>query len=83
MEVVLALPRACRSVTLELPAGATVGDAVEASGLPLEGTAGQAVYGVRVATDAPLRDGDRVELLRPLQLDPKQARRLRAARARD
>jgi putative ubiquitin-RnfH superfamily antitoxin RatB of RatAB toxin-antitoxin module len=32
-----------------------------------------------VATDAVLRDGDRLELLRPLQADPKDARRRRAA----
>ena len=29
-----------------------------------------------------LHDGDRIELLRGLQLDPKQARRLRAERAK-
>lgn len=30
-----------------------------------------------------LRDGDRVELYRPLQVDPKEARRLRAQRQRE
>lgn len=80
VEVLLALPRAHRAVALELADGATVGEAVVASGLPLEGIDGQAVFGVRVSADAPLRDGDRVELLRPLQMDPKEARRRRAAR---
>jgi putative ubiquitin-RnfH superfamily antitoxin RatB of RatAB toxin-antitoxin module len=82
VEVVLALPREHRAVLVELPAGATVGDAVAASGLPLEGVDGYAVFGVRVAVDALLREGDRVELLRPLLLDPKDARRRRAARPR-
>ena len=80
MEVLLALPRAHRSVVVELQAGATVADAVAASGLPLDGIDGYAVYGVRSAADAALNEGDRVELLRPLQLDPKEARRRRAAR---
>ena len=81
VEVVLAWPRAHRAVTVELGATATVADAVTASGLPLDGIDGCAVFGVRAAGDTPLRDGDRVELLRPLQLDPKEARRRRAARA--
>ncbi len=38
------------------------------------------VFGERVALDSPLRDGDRVEIYRPLALDPKQARRRRALR---
>ncbi|TXI28318.1 MAG: RnfH family protein, partial [Ottowia sp.] len=38
--------------------------------------------GVAVAPSTPLREGDRVELLRPLQLDPKEARRRRAQRQR-
>lgn len=81
VEVVLALPRTARSVMLELAEGATVADATAASGLPLDGVDGFAVFGLRAAPGTRLRDGDRVELLRPLQLDPKQARRQRAARA--
>jgi putative ubiquitin-RnfH superfamily antitoxin RatB of RatAB toxin-antitoxin module len=37
-----------------------------------------AVSGVAATPRHVLHEGDRVELLRPLQLDPKQARRLRA-----
>ena len=81
VDVVLALPRGHRAVKLDLPEGARVADAVAASGLPLDGIDGWAVYGVRVAAGHPLRDGDRVELLRPLRMDPKEARRRRAARA--
>lgn len=65
---------------LALPDAATVADALAASGLPLDGIAGYAVFGVRVAGGDALRDGDRLELLRPLQLDPKEARRRRASR---
>ena len=80
--MVLALPRECRPVRVRLAAGATAGEAARASGLPLEGIAGYAVFGERVSADAPVHGGDRLELLRPLLLDPKEARRRRAARAK-
>jgi putative ubiquitin-RnfH superfamily antitoxin RatB of RatAB toxin-antitoxin module len=80
IEVVLALPREARCVRVELPAGSTAAQAAIASGLPLEGIDGYAVYGRRVRADEPMRDGDRLELLRPLAMDPKEARRRRAAR---
>ena len=80
VEVVLAWPRRFESAWLELAEGATVGEAIERSGLAMEGVAAIAVHGVRVERDAPLREGDRIELLRPLQADPKEARRRRAAR---
>ena len=38
--------------------------------------------GVRARSDTPLRDGDRIEILRPLPADPKELRRRRAARSR-
>lgn len=58
--------------------GATVADAVAASGLALDGVAGYAVFGVRADAHTRLHEGDRVELLRPLRIDPKEARRRRA-----
>ena len=36
-----------------------------------------AVWGRRVELTTPLKAGDRLELLRPLTVDPKEARRLR------
>lgn len=79
VEVIRAWPRRHETVRVELPEGACVADAVRASGF---GDSAQetayAVFGVAAAADAPLRDGDRVELLRPLQMDPKEARRRRA-----
>ena len=80
VEVVMAWPRRFESTWLELADGATVGDAVERCGLPMDEVVALAVHGVRVERDAVLRDGDRIELLRPLQADPKEARRRRAAR---
>ena len=70
-------------VDLQLPAGATLGDALRASGL-LErhpgielASAKVGVWGKACTLATPLRDGDRVELYRPLAVDPKEARRLR------
>ena len=41
------------------------------------------VYGERVDRGRRLRSGDRIELYRPLRLDPKEARRRRALANRD
>ncbi len=80
VEVVRAWPRRHASVMLELPAGATVSDALAACGLALDGVNGHAVFGDCVKPADVLRDGDRLELLQPLQTDPKEARRRRARR---
>lgn len=70
-------------VAVELPRGATVAEAVEKSGLiaqyGLDVTrVGFAIHGRRMAADAPLADGDRVDITRPLEVDPKAARIARA-----
>jgi putative ubiquitin-RnfH superfamily antitoxin RatB of RatAB toxin-antitoxin module len=84
VEVALAAePRRVDCVALQLPLGSTVADAVQASGLlPRHGLVGLdglalAVWGRAVNAGSALRDRDRVELLRPLQVDPKESRRLR------
>ena len=68
-------------VSLELPPGSTVADALAASGL-CSRYAGleqlpTGIWGSFCARDAALRDRDRVELYRPLRVEPMQARRLR------
>lgn len=75
---------------LELPEGATLRDALELAqahhaSLPAEARmqidwpgAVIGVWGDVVTADAALRDGDRIEVYRPLSLDPKQGRRQRA-----
>ena len=68
---------------LVLAAGLTVLDAIKQSGLPIDAQNHLAnaprigVWGQLRALDHVLRDGDRVELYRPLLIDPKDARRLR------
>ena len=78
IEVIRAWPRHHESVLLDLPDGATVADALKASGFDQTGVGAYAVFGERATPDDGLREGDRVELLRPLQADPKEARRRRA-----
>lgn len=83
MQVVLAWPHRGLERELLLDEGATVADAQRLAALGFDDEiAGHAVFGVAVAPSTLLRDGDRLELLRPLQLDPKEARRRRAQRQR-
>jgi putative ubiquitin-RnfH superfamily antitoxin RatB of RatAB toxin-antitoxin module len=82
---------------LELPEGATVADALLAAQGVLRAQAGApgaateaaewqtgvvGIFGEVCSRDRRLQDGDRVELYRPLQIDPKSARRARAAAVR-
>jgi putative ubiquitin-RnfH superfamily antitoxin RatB of RatAB toxin-antitoxin module len=79
VEVVMAWPRRFEAVRVSLPEGATLADALVAAALPgTELVNGYAIFGVTAALPTPLRHGDRIELLRPLQADPKDARRRRA-----
>ena len=55
-------------------------EAVAASGLPRPGRIG--IFGKVVDPGTRLADGDRVEIYRPLALDPKEARRRRARKSR-
>ncbi|HVR82437.1 MAG TPA: RnfH family protein [Luteimonas sp.] len=80
VEVIRAWPRRHQAVVLELPDAATVADALAACGFDPMGLGGCAVFGERVVAGDVLHDGDRLELLRPLQIDPKEARRRRATK---
>lgn len=82
VEVVLALPAVQHCVALDLPEGATVADAIAASGLDSTGVDDEhvGVWNRRVTLATALREADRVEIYRPLVADPKQARRARAER---
>jgi hypothetical protein len=84
IEVVYALAHRQSRVRLELPPGATVGDALDAvcdrepfSGLELAALA-VGIYGERVERERLLADHDRVEIYRPLLLDPVESRRRRS-----
>lgn len=76
-------PREVLEWSVTVAEGATVRDAVRASGWP-EATRGQdvsalevGVWGRRCTLDQAVREGDRVEIYRPLLVDPKVARRER------
>lgn len=86
IEVIYALPERQELVTLELPEGSTVLQAVEASGLLQKypdiepgGRNKLGVFAKLVKADTVLRERDRVEIYRPLIADPKEVRRQKAA----
>ena len=88
VEVVYALATAQDRVFLKLEAGAVARQAVEASGLierhPELVAADRrlGIFGREVSPETPLRDGDRVEILRALAMHPNEARRRRVRRTR-
>ncbi len=83
VELLRAWAHGHQAVTVELADGARVCDALERAGWGLGGDfVGLAVFGQAASGQTLLHDGDRVELLRPLQADPKQARRKRAGKSR-
>ncbi|MGP1630124.1 MAG: RnfH family protein [Giesbergeria sp.] len=64
-----------------LPAGSRVADALRQSGMWQEDMPGVVgIWGKAAPLTRLLRDGDRVEIYRPLRVDPKTARRERFAR---
>jgi len=86
VELVYALARRQERVRLDMPAGSTVLDAIRASGLrrylPQTKIGRIGVWGKSVTPETVLRDRDRVEIYRQLIADPKETRRVRAAKSR-
>ncbi len=84
IEVVYALPDEQTLLKKAVPAGATVMEAIQASGLlekysELDLAAHKlGIFGKLTKADAVLRDRDRIEVYRPLLADPKEVRRRRA-----
>lgn len=85
VEVSYALPVRQELLKLRLAEGATVRDAIEASGLlarypeiDLDGRNKVGVFAKLTRLDTTLRDRDRVEIYRPLIADPKAVRKKRA-----
>ena len=74
-------PRQVLEWAVDLPEGATARDAVLASGWPQfcpgQEPADLGIWGRRCTPQHALREGDRVEVYRPLLVDPKVARRER------
>jgi putative ubiquitin-RnfH superfamily antitoxin RatB of RatAB toxin-antitoxin module len=85
VEVVYALPERQRVITLAFTHGMTAGDALRLSRIDIEfpELAGRplkiGIYGEVVSETRVLRPGDRVEIYRELAVDPREARRSRAA----
>lgn len=88
VEVAYALPEKQKIIRLSVEQGTVLRDAVKRSGIVQEfpdidpDNAKYGIFGkaVRDADAEVLRDGDRVEIYRPLLIDPKQARANRAAK---
>jgi uncharacterized protein len=88
IEVVYARPQGAIQRSYQLTDAATVADALRAAGsdpafmgVDLEGSP-VGVFGAPARREQALRPGDRVEVYRPLALDPKAARRARVQQAR-
>ncbi|MBY4897974.1 RnfH family protein [Cupriavidus sp. AU9028] len=87
--VCYALPGEAFLRQVEVDAGATIGAALTASGLlqahpevdPASARVG--IFGKLKTLDTVVREGDRIEVYRPLQADPKTARRRRVQRTRE
>jgi putative ubiquitin-RnfH superfamily antitoxin RatB of RatAB toxin-antitoxin module len=84
-QVVCDTRQGIRECRLELPAGATIAEALQAARLVLGeacdwDSAATGIYGRQYARDHVPSDGDRIELYRTLQLDPRSSRRVRAAK---
>lgn len=87
VQVVYATPAEQVSIPLQVGSGTSVREAIEISGLlerfPDVDLAANRVgiYGRLCALGDVVREGDRIEVYRPLRVDPKEARRLRAGGA--
>jgi hypothetical protein len=86
VEVAYARPDKQEIVPVQVPEGTTAIEAVKLSGITAifpeidADSIDMGIFGkvIKKPADHELRDGDRVELYRPLQIDPKQARLNRA-----
>lgn len=84
VEVAYARPDRQVSIPLAIPPGATIEEVIRHSGI-LEQFADidlainkVGIFGKLKRLDSKPRDGDRIEIYRPLLADPKEARRVRA-----
>jgi putative ubiquitin-RnfH superfamily antitoxin RatB of RatAB toxin-antitoxin module len=84
VEVAYATPARQVVIAVQLPAGSTLEEAIDRSGIRAEfpdmviDPAALGIFGRTAPPGQVLREGDRVEIYRPLIADPKEARRRRA-----
>jgi putative ubiquitin-RnfH superfamily antitoxin RatB of RatAB toxin-antitoxin module len=90
VEVAYALPDKQAIVPVLVPVGATALEAAHKSriaeqfeGLEISDDLKLGIFGKAVSPGQVLREGDRVEIYRPLKADPKEVRKARAAAARE
>jgi len=79
VELVYALPLHQEICVVEVPAGTIVAQAIALSRFARRDLSNHtvAIFGRQATLDTPLHDQDRIEILRPLRVDPKDARRRR------
>lgn len=82
-ELCIAGQNGARLARRAVPAGSTIEAALAAFGRPLRPGEGLAVWGRRAELSDAVRAGDRIEIAAPLLVDPKEARRRRAAEQGD
>ena len=90
VEVAYALPDKQAIVPLAVAAGTTALEAVQQSAiaeqfeqLVISDSVKLGIFGKAVPPGQVLREGDRVEIYRPLHADPKEVRKARAAAAKE
>lgn len=89
VEVAYALPEKQAIIELRVPAGTTVLEAARQSGITGKFESIDldhskfGIFGHVVAPKQELKEGERVEIYRPLIADPKEIRKARAARAKE
>ena len=89
VEVVYALPERQEIIEVRLEPGATVRQAIVAAGLEKRfpdiviDPSAVGIFSRKVSLDDSVRDGDRVEIYRPLIADPKEVRRQKALQDRE
>lgn len=83
VEIVFALPTRQVLKTVNVQDGATVADVIAASGLARQfpdydlDALQAGVWGKPVDRSCQVKESDRVEIFRPLEMDPREARRLK------
>ncbi len=88
IEVAYALPATQSLLTLEVRVGATIRHAILQSGILRlfpeidPQTISVGIFSEPKELDDIVKEGDRIEIYRPLTMDPKEARRRRAGHAR-
>ena len=82
IEVAYATPEKQRIIALQVPAGCTIAEAIERSGIreefPGMAVGDVGVFSKRRKLDDEVKAGERIEIYRPLIADPKTARRKKA-----